>query len=126
LQTTKKKNILVIGHEPAYPLPDIENQRLRHANDCLNQHPENRDKFVKLLQENNVIAYIVGHTHNYSIAKINKLWHVDVGHARGTGDKGARSTFIEVVIDKNGVGYRTFRINSKTGKYEVTDTGSLN
>lgn len=126
LQTTKKKNILVIGHEPAYPLPDIESQRLRHAKDCLNQYPENRDRFVKLLQENNVIAYIVGHTHNYSIAKINRLWHVDVGHARGIGDKGARSTFIKVNIDKNGIGYKTFRLNSETGKYEVTDTGSLN
>jgi hypothetical protein len=125
LQTTKKKNILVIGHEPAYPLPDIESQRLRHANDCLNQHPENRDKFVKLLQENNVIAYIVGHTHNYSIAKINKLWHVDVGHARGIGDKGSRSTFVKVNISSSEISYETHRLNIGTGKYEITDTGAL-
>ena len=126
LQTTKMENILVIGHEPAYPLPDIENQRLRHAGDCLNQYPENRDRFVKLLQENNVIAYIVGHTHNYSIAKINKLWHVDVGHARGIGDKGARSTFIKVNINDSKIDYETYRLNFGTGKYEITDTGALN
>ncbi len=126
LQKTKKKNILVIGHEPAYPMPDIESQRFRHSQDCLNQHPENRDRFVKLLQENNVIAYIVGHTHDYSIVKINNLWHVDVGHARGTGDKGARSTFIQMKIDKNGVNYITYRLDLKTGKYVVADTGNLN
>jgi len=126
LQKTNKKNILVFGHEPAYPLPDIENQRLRHAYDCLNQHPENRDRFIELLQEYNVIAYIVGHTHNYSIAKINKLWHIDAGHSRGLGDKGARSTFIKINIDKDGINYETHRLNYETGKYEISDIGSLN
>lgn len=125
LQKTKQKNILVIGHEPAYPLPDVENQRYRHTDDCLNQYPKNRDRFVKLLQEYKVIGYIVGHTHNYSVAKINKLWHMDVGHARGTGDKGARSTFVKIDVSKNQLSYQTYRLNYETGKYEISDSGCL-
>lgn len=125
LQKTKKKNILVIGHEPAYPLPDSENQRFRHADDCLNQYPANRDRFVELLQDYNVIAYVVGHTHNYSIAKINKLWHIDVGHARGLGDMGARSTFIKINVNEDRINFETYRLNHETGKYEITDMGTL-
>jgi hypothetical protein len=30
-----------------------------------------------------VTGYICGHTHNTSIAKINDVWQIDVGHARG-------------------------------------------
>ncbi len=125
LKKTKMSNILVFGHEPAYPLPDVESQRFRHSHDCLNQHPDNRDRFVKLLQDNNVVAYIVGHTHDYSIAKINNLWHVDVGHARGTADKGARSTFVKINVNGDNIDYETYRLNFKTGKYELSDTGSL-
>jgi predicted phosphodiesterase len=125
LQKTAKKNIFVLGHEPAYPLPDIENQRYRHTKDCLNQYPENRDRFVKLLQDHQVRGYIVGHTHNYSIAKINSLWHIDVGHARGLGDTGARSTFVNIDINNDEIAYQTYRLNYETGKYDITDTGRL-
>jgi len=125
LQKTKKQNILVFGHEPAYPLPDIENQRYRHGTDCLNQYPKNRDRFLKLLQEYKVIGYIVGHTHNYSIVKINNLWHVDVGHSRGFGDTGARSTFIKISITNDEVIYNTYRLAYETGEYEISDHGSL-
>jgi len=59
------------------------------------------------------------------IAKINKLWHVDVGHARGIGDKGARSTFVKVNISSSEISYETYRLNFVTGKYEITDTGAL-
>jgi len=123
LEKNKKKNIFVFGHEPAYPMPDIENQRFRHVHDCLNQYPENRDRFVKLLEKYDVRAYIVGHTHNYSIVKINDLWHIDAGHARGDGDKGARSTFIRINVNGDKVTYDTYRINQETRKYELADTG---
>ncbi len=125
LKATKKKNILVIGHEPAYPLPDMENQRFRHTSDCLNAYPANRDRFVKLLQDYGVKAYIFGHTHNYSVVKINRLWHVDVGHARGTGDMGAKSTYMLVNVDKSNVSFLTYRLNSKN-EYELTDQGNFN
>ena len=126
LQKTKKENIIVIGHEPAYPMPDMETTRLRHAGDCLNQVPATRDRFVKLLQDNKVIAYVVGHTHNYSIVKIHDLWHIDVGHARGIEDMGARSTFIRLTVNGSNINFDTYRLNYDTHKYEVFDKGSLN
>ena len=126
LLKTKMENVLVIGHEPAYPLPDIENQRFRHVDDCLNQYPENRDRFVKLLQEKKVKAYVYGHTHNYIVVKINKLWHVDVGHSRGTGDPGARSTYLIMNVKGNLISYITYRLNGKTRSYEIADSGDLN
>ena len=125
LEKTSKKNIFVTGHEPAYPMPDIENQRFRHVHDCLNQYPGNRDRFVKLLQEHNVTAYIVGHTHNYSIVKINDLWHIDAGHARGDGDTGAKSTFIKINVNDSEINYVTYRRNPETRKYLISDKGVL-
>jgi len=126
LEKTTKTNIFVTGHEPAYPMPDIENQRFRHVHDCLNQYPENRDRFVKLLQKHNVIAYMVGHTHNYSIVKINNLWHIDAGHARGDGDKGAKSTFIKINVTGDKVSYDTYRRDLETKEYLISDKGVLN
>ena len=126
LNKTDKENIFVIGHEPAYPFPDIENQRFRHTDDCLNQYPENRDRFVALLQENNVRAYIVGHTHNYSIVKVNSLWHIDAGHARGTGDMGARSTFVNINVRGGHIDFETYRLNYDNNQYELADSGNLN
>jgi len=125
LEKTTKTNIFVTGHEPAYPMPDIENQRFRHVHDCLNQHPENRDRFVKLLQKHHVIAYMVGHTHNYSTVKINNLWHIDVGHARGDGDRGAKSTFIKISVTGDNVSYTTYRRDFETREYSITDKGVL-
>lgn len=125
LQMTRRKHILVVGHEPAYPLPDIENQRFRHEHDSLNRYPENRDRFVKLLQDYGVTVYIFGHTHNYSVAKINRLWHMDAGHARGIGDRGSRSTFIRMTVSADNVRYTTYRLNLETMIYEITDSGIL-
>ena len=126
LSKTEKENILVIGHAPAYPLLDIENQRFRPSDDALNQYPVNRNRFVSLLQEHNVIAYFFGHTHNYSLVKINKLWHVDVGHSRGMGDIGSRSTFVKINIRGNHLDYETYRLNFDNHKYEMADSGNLN
>ncbi len=80
-------------------LPDMENQRFRHAYDCLNQYPENRDRFVSLLQAYHVNAYIFGHTHNYSIVKIN-----------------VRGKQLE---------YETCRINYDQNEYEIADRGHM-
>jgi len=125
LTTTEKENIIVVGHEPAYPLPDMESQRFRHKDDSLNKYPDNRDRFVSLLQEHHVRAYMVGHTHNYSIAKINDLWHVDVGHARGIADMGARSTFIKINIKGDSIDFETYRLNYDNDSYELADRGNL-
>lgn len=125
LKKNKLKTVIVFGHEPAYPLPDKDSERLRHENDCLNQYPENRDRFVRLLSESNVKAYIFGHTHNYSVKNIEKVWHIDVGHSRGSGDPGARSTYVLVRVSKGKVTYETYRMDSEK-QYVLTDQQALN
>jgi hypothetical protein len=83
LSETEKKYIFVFGHEPLIAIPDMDNGRLRHADDSLNKYPQNSFKFHQLLKKYNVNAYVCGHTHNASIAKINNIWQIDIGHARG-------------------------------------------
>lgn len=117
---------LVFGHEPAFPMPDEESGRLRHDTNSLNQFPSNRDRFWSALKNNNVTAYFCGHTHNYSKTLIDNLWQIDVGHARGTGDTGSRSTFILVyIMDNNSIWTSTYRLNLNSNQYELTDMEQL-
>jgi len=90
LETDLRENIckyvFVFGHEPLIAMPDLDNGRLRHQNDSLNKYPANSFKFLQLMKKYNVSAYICGHTHNASVAKINGIWQIDAGHARGIED----------------------------------------
>jgi predicted phosphodiesterase len=115
--------IFVIGHEPAYPSPDMLSGRLRHAEDSLNIHVENRDRFWRLLRASRVTAYICGHTHNYSRVQIEGVWQVDAGHARGAGDMGSASTMI--VMDTGGTQAQmnTYRAVSSPDVYSLADSG---
>ena len=83
LTATTKKHIFVFGHEPLIPMPDMDNGRLRHQGDSLDENPENAFALHQLLVKHGVNAYVCGHTHNTSYAKINGLWQLDPGHARG-------------------------------------------
>jgi hypothetical protein len=83
LAATTKKHIFVFGHEPLVSMPDIDNGRVRHQGDSLDENPENAFAFHQVLLKYGVDAYICGHTHNTSYAKINGLWQLDAGHARG-------------------------------------------
>ncbi len=83
LAATTKKHIFVFGHEPLIPMPDMDNGRIRHQGDSLDEDPENAFAFHQLLLKYGVDAYVCGHTHNTSYAKINGLWQLDPGHARG-------------------------------------------
>jgi hypothetical protein len=137
LASTVMPIILVFGHEPAYPQPDAENGRLRHGNDSLNIHPENRDRFWQCLADRNVTAYICGHTHDYSVVRVKRdgsvdpggasgVWQIDSGHARGTEDKGARSTFVMLyAMDDDSCWYFTYRLDLSASKYELTNSGRL-
>lgn len=116
----------VFGHEPAYPQPDEESGRLRHGSDSLNAYPFNRDRFWNALVNYGVAAYICGHTHNHSVINIDGVWQIDAGHARGTADKGARSTFIMFYVMVNGnVWYYTYRLDLETNEYVLTGNGQL-
>jgi hypothetical protein len=126
LDANTKPMVFVVGHEPAYPMPDEDSGRLRHEDDSLNQHAANRDRFWSTLVNYGVIAYICGHTHNYSITDFDGVWQVDCGHARGTGDTGARSTFIMIKIMKDkSVDFDTYRLDFDSMRYVLTHTGQL-
>jgi hypothetical protein len=83
LAVTNKKHIIISGHEPIIPMPDMNNGRRRHVGDSLDQYPKETFKFYQIMMKYNVLAYLNGHTHNTSYAKINGIWQIDCGHARG-------------------------------------------
>jgi hypothetical protein len=117
---TGKATVFVFGHEPAFPKPDVDNGRLRHVGDSLDAYPVRRDRFWSLLSAKHVVAYFCGHTHNYSTVKIDGVWQVDVGHARGAGDTGAPSTFVMVHVDGITVTFDTYR-DVHDGTYDYDD-----
>jgi predicted phosphodiesterase len=125
LDGTDREHIFVFGHEPAYPQPDADNRRKRHMADSLNQYPAHRDRFWNLLEDEGVVAYICGHTHNYSTFYKDGVWQLDAGHARGLGDTGARSTFILIHVDGPVVEYETHRDNYDGGPYVLAHQGIL-
>jgi len=83
LAANTKGHVFVIGHEPLMPMPDMDNGRVRHQGDSLDEDPESAFRFHQLLLKYGVTAYICGHTHNTSYANLNGLWQLDAGHARG-------------------------------------------
>ena len=128
LKKTEKEIIIVFGHEPAFPLADEDSGRLRHVGDSLDNHENNRDLFWNLLNQYDVTAYICGHTHNYSsnLRLGDSTWQIDSGHARGTKDTGAKSTFLKFEInDTNELILETYRMDLDTGIYSITETVNL-
>jgi hypothetical protein len=83
LAANRKKFIFVFGHEPIFPMPDMDTGRMRHYDNSLNKYMENNIAFQRLLIDYEVKAYICGHSHNTSYANFNGLWQIDTGHSRG-------------------------------------------
>ncbi len=127
LNGTDREHIFVFGHEPAFPQPDVDTGRARHVGDSLDLYKTNRDRFWTLLRDRGVLAYICGHTHNYSAVKIDGVWQLDAGHCRGYGDLGAPSTFIMIHVNGGDVSFETYR-DDHDGLYDYGDiiySGSL-
>ncbi|MCF8242472.1 MAG: metallophosphoesterase [Melioribacteraceae bacterium] len=122
LKENTKPVVFVVGHEPIVSLPDYENGRHRHKGDNLDKYPENSIKFQNLLREYNVRAYFCGHTHNFSIAKLNDIWQIDAGHARGIGDAGSRSTFLQLHVEGENITVDVYRSKENWKDYELTNT----
>ena len=120
LQATTQDYIFIFGHEPAFPQPDADNGRFRHDIDSLNQHPANRNRFWNLLRDAGVVAYICGHTHNYSAYYHDGVWQLDTGHARGAADTGAASTFLMINVEENMVTFDAYR-DVHDGDYDYDD-----
>ncbi|MFH2138696.1 MAG: metallophosphoesterase [Candidatus Omnitrophota bacterium] len=126
LSENRKPLIFVFGHEPFVSIPDVDNGRSKHIGDSLDAHPDNNQRFQELLRKYNVTAYICGHTHNTSYAKINGLWQIDAGHSRGLGDPGVRSTFLKVRIFSSRIIVDIYRDDGKGGKYRLAHSVDLN
>jgi hypothetical protein len=120
LANTDKEHVFVVGHEPAFVQPDQDNGRVRHEGDSLDGHPYNRDRFWNLLKSHGVLAYIAGHSHNYSTVDLDGVWQIDAGHAKGRGDRGAPSTFVLVHVNGDSVSFDTYRETFKGG-YDYDD-----
>lgn len=125
LEENTKPIVFVFGHEPIVSIPDYHNGRHRHKGDNLDAHPENNHRFQELLRKHAVIAYICGHTHDYSHAKINGLWQIDAGHSRGLGDPNVPSTFLRVLVGQDASWVEAYRDDGNGGAYTLTQTIAL-
>jgi 3',5'-cyclic AMP phosphodiesterase CpdA len=83
LAATTRKHRFVFGHEPLVSMPDMDNGRIRHQGNALDEDWRSAFAFYEVMMRHDVDAYVCGHTHNTSYAKINGLWQLDAGHARG-------------------------------------------
>jgi hypothetical protein len=97
LKQNTKKHVLVFGHEPIYPLLDMDNGTVRHWNDALDKYPDNALAFHRLLAKYHVTAYFSGHTHAASYANINGLWLINSGHLYGQEDRYCPATLFSVL-----------------------------
>jgi predicted phosphodiesterase len=125
LASVTKPFVFVAGHNPAYVFPDMTSGRVRHEGGGLESNPAHRDRFWNLLKERHVTAYICGHTHNASAKRIDGVWQLDAGHARGKGDRGAPSTFIKITVGDGDAQYEYYRADPEGLTYTVTLFGSL-
>lgn len=125
LATTKKPHIWVIGHQPIESLPDMDTKRVRHQGESVSTNLAAAARFVALLQKYRVRAYICGHTHNTSVAKVRGIWQADSGHGRGAGDKGSPSTFLKFRVAGEKAWVDVYRGNPNGVDYQLRKTVEL-
>ncbi|MHC4595264.1 MAG: metallophosphoesterase family protein [Planctomycetota bacterium] len=106
LEANTKPVVFIFGHEPAYP-------EYRHVGDSLDQYPAHRDRFWKLLNDEQVIAYFCCHTHHYYAKRVDGdwatfTWQVDVGNA-GNPAAEASQTFMDVTVTNTEVIFNTWQ-----------------
>jgi len=99
LAANTKPAVFIFGHEPAYPY-DWQ----RHYGDSLDQYPANRNAFWQILDDENVMSYLCGHTHQYAIREVADVWQIDAG-AAGNGDS---ETFIDILVTATNVTYTAY------------------
>ena len=119
LAENERPIVFVFGHEPVASMPDMGSGRVRHRGDSLDQYPAHNHRFWTLLRNHDVVAYFCGHTHNASVSRINGVWQIDCGHARGRGDAGALSTFVRVIVEPEGVLCHVYRNSPDSETYSL-------
>ena len=126
LASTTKPLTFVIGHQPIESLPDMDTGRVRHHGETVSTNSLAAKRFVELLNKYHVRAYICGHTHNSSIAKVHGVWQADSGHGRGAGDHGSPSTFLKFQVKGERVWVEVYRSTTNGGDYGLRKTVELN
>jgi len=119
LAATHQPLIWIIGHSPIESLPDMDSGRVRHAGESVSKNAAAAARFVQLLNQHGVRAYICGHTHNASVAKVKGIWQADTGHARGAGDKGSPSTFLKFRVAGNKTWVDVYRADPNGENYQL-------
>ena len=125
LAATRKPLVWVVGHVPIEAQPDMEVGRLRHKTN-LSEGRAERERFVGLLKQYHACAYLCGHTHNTSAVKVQGIWQVDAGHARGAGDKDAPSTFLKIRVAGTQSWVDIYRADANGDNYQLKRTAQLN
>lgn len=119
LAANTKPFVFVFGHEPAFPAN-------RHVGDSLDQYPANRDVFWQVLEDADVQAFFVGHTHYYSKHLgdkdgIGDVWQFDAGNAGN--DPGDGMTFFDITVGSSTATIDVWR--DKTGTWTLADTETV-
>jgi hypothetical protein len=125
LAANQKPVVFVVAHEPIVSVPDMDTGRMRHKGDALDAHPATAKRFLDLLRQYHVTAYLTSHTHNASVTNLGGVWQVDSGHARGLGDKGAPSTFMKVAVNRAGARIDVYRADAKGENYALRKSVDL-
>jgi hypothetical protein len=125
LHANRQPMVFVVGHEPIVPTRDMDNGRLRHKGDSLDAYPANAWRFLDLMRQHHVTAYLTAHSHNTSITNLEGVWQIDAGHARGLGDKGVRSSFFKLHVHPSGCRADLYRDDGKGGAYKLTWSAKL-
>lgn len=125
LAATSKPFIWIFGHNPIKSFPDMDSGRVRHGEESVSTNAAHVDRFVKILNDHHVCAYICGHTHDTSIEKVGGIWQTDSGHARGAGDPGSPSTFLKFRISGTNVWVDIYRSDINGVNYTLRKTVEL-
>jgi predicted phosphodiesterase len=125
LKATRKPLIWVTGHKPIESVPDMDTGRVRHAVESVSTNADHLKRFLELLKEHHVRAYLCGHTHDSSVTKVKGVWQADSGHARGAGDKGTPSTFLKVRISGEQAWVDVYRADANGQNYKLRKTVKL-
>jgi hypothetical protein len=126
LTATTNRFVFVFGHNPIKSFPDMDSGRARHGEDSVSTNATRVDRFVKILSDHHVTAYICGHTHNASVEKVRGIWQTDSGHARGAADPGSPSTFLKFRIAGANAWVDIYRGDAAGAHYTLRKTVELN
>ena len=105
LAANRQKFTFVIGHAPLMAMPDMDNGRIRHQGEVLDRDTDQMFSLYSMLVKYGVDAYFCGDTHNCSLTKMNDLWQIDVGHARGLEELFPKNIYrdVEQLVEENGL-----------------------